>query len=162
MVTKSATLLSNYKYALLAVLLTCFCSTAFSADFVLKDFQGKTHRLSDYKGKWVLVNFWATWCPPCLHEIPELISLQNSRKDIQVIGLAMDSGTAKVVAAFAKKQGITYPVALSDRDLQAKIGDIEGLPTSFLYNPQGKQVSYKVGEITRESIETYIRNYKPK
>ncbi len=110
----------------------------------------------------MLVNFWATWCPPCLHEIPELISLQNAHKDVQVFGLAMDSGTAKVVAAFAKKQGITYPVALSDRDLQAKIGDIEGLPTSFLYNPQGKQVSYKVGEITRESIETYIKNYKPK
>ena len=162
MVTKSAPLLGNYRYALLALLLAGFCSTTLAADFVLKDFQGKTHRLSDYKGKWVLVNFWATWCPPCLHEIPELISLQNSRKDIQVIGLAMDSGTAKVVAAFAKKQGITYPVVMSDRKIQSQIGDIEGLPTSFLYNPQGKQVSYKVGEITRESIETYIKNYKPK
>lgn len=162
MVTKSAMLLGKAKGALLAVLLAGFCSTTLAADFVMKDLQGKTHRLSDYKGKWVLVNFWATWCPPCLHEIPELISLQKSRQDIQVFGLAMDSGTAKVVAAFSKKQGITYPVVMSDRDLQAKIGDIEGLPTSFLYNPQGKQVSYKVGEITRESIETYIKNYKPR
>ncbi len=110
----------------------------------------------------MLVNFWATWCPPCLHEIPELISLQKTRQDIQVIGLAMDSGTAKVVAAFAKKQGITYPVVMSDRKIQSQIGEIEGLPTSYLYNPQGKQVSYKVGEITKESIETYIKYYKPK
>jgi thiol-disulfide isomerase/thioredoxin len=110
----------------------------------------------------VLVNFWATWCPPCLHEIPELVSLQKAREDIQVIGIAMDSGTAKVVTAFAKKQGITYPVVMGDRKVQSQIGEIEGLPTSFLYNPQGKQVSYKVGEITRESIEIYIKNYKPK
>ncbi len=144
------------------LLLTCASVAASAADFSFKDLQGKTHRLADYKGKWVLINFWATWCPPCLHEIPELLSLQSSRKDIQVIGLAMDSGTAKVVAAFAKKQGITYPVVMSDRKIQSQIGEIDALPTSYLYSPQGKQVSYKVGEITRESIETYIRNYKPK
>lgn len=144
------------------LLLTCASVAASAADFSFKDLQGKTHRLADYKGKWVLINFWATWCPPCLHEIPELLSLQSSRKDIQVIGLAMDSGTAKVVAAFAKKQGITYPVVMSDRKIQSQIGEIDALPTSYLYSPQGKQVSYKVGEITRESIETYIKNYKPK
>lgn len=159
MVTRPLLFLHRWMWVLL---LTCASVAASAADFSFKDLQGKTHRLADYKGKWVLINFWATWCPPCLHEIPELLSLQSSRKDIQVIGLAMDSGTAKVVAAFAKKQGITYPVVMSDRKIQSQIGDIEGLPTSFLYNPQGKQVSYKVGEITRESIETYIRNYKPK
>ncbi len=156
--TKFVTRLSGWEKMWLALLLIGFCSAAFAADFSFKDLQGKEHRLSDYKGKWVLVNFWATWCPPCLHEIPELISLHNAHKDIQVIGLAMDSGTAKVVAAFAKKQGMIYTVALSDRKLQAQIGEIEGLPTSFLYNPQGEQVSYKVGEVTREGIEDYIKN----
>jgi thiol-disulfide isomerase/thioredoxin len=146
---------------LFAALLACSWAVQ-AADFAFKDLRGKSHRLSDYKGKWVLVNFWATWCPPCLHEIPELVSLQKAREDIQVIGIAMDSGTAKVVTAFAKKQGITYPVVMGDRKVQSQIGEIEGLPTSFLYNPQGKQVSYKVGEITRESIEIYIKNYKPK
>lgn len=158
--TKSATLLSNGRGALLALFLACCCSTVCAADFVLKDLQGKTHKLADYRGKWLLVNFWATWCPPCLHEIPELISLHNAHKDkdLQVIGLAMDSGTAKVVAAFSKKLGMTYPVALSDHKLQAQIGEIEGLPTSFLYNPQGEQVSYKMGEVTREGIESYIKD----
>ncbi|MEQ1588898.1 MAG: TlpA disulfide reductase family protein [Gallionella sp.] len=159
MVTRPLLFLHRWMWVLL---LTCASVAASAADFSFKDLQGKTHRLADYKGKWVLINFWATWCPPCLHEIPELLSLQSSRKDIQVIGLAMDSGTAKVVAAFAKKQGITYPVVMSDRKIQSQIGEIDALPTSYLYSPQGKQVSYKVGEITRESIETYIKNYKPK
>jgi thiol-disulfide isomerase/thioredoxin len=136
------------------------CFSCHAGDFSVKDLQGKTRRLADYHGKWVLVNFWATWCPPCLHEIPELISLNNSHqgKDLQVIGVAMDSGTAAVVAAFVKKQGMTYPVALSNRDLQAQIGEVEGLPTSFLYNPQGEKVSYKLGEVTRESIEDYMKS----
>lgn len=144
---------------LLALLLACASLSVNASDFVLKDLQGKTHRLADYKGKWVLVNFWATWCPPCLHEIPELIGLYNAHKnkELQVIGIAMDSGTAKVVAAFAKKQGMPYPVVLSDRKVQAQIGEIEGLPTSFLYDPQGKQVAYRVGEVTRESIEAYMQ-----
>jgi thiol-disulfide isomerase/thioredoxin len=144
-----------------AMLLALFVVSAQAADFSVKDLQGKTLHLSDYKGKWVLVNFWATWCPPCLHEIPDLIALQTAHKaDLQVIGLAMDSGTAKVVAAFAKKQGINYPVALSDRKLETQIanGGIEGLPTSFLYNPQGEQVSYRVGEISRAAIEDYIKS----
>lgn len=162
MATNSAMLSGNFRSALLALLLACCCSTAYSADFVLKDLQGKTHRLADYRGKWVLVNFWATWCPPCLHEIPELISLHNAHKDkdLRVIGIAMDSGTAAVVGAFAKKQGVTYPVVLSDSKTQSQIGSIEGLPTSFLYNPQGEQVSYRMGEVTRDSIETYIKNKK--
>jgi len=150
---------------LLAALLLGLCAGTQAADFSVKDVQGKTFHLSDYKGKWVLVNFWATWCPPCLHEIPELIALQTAHKgkDLQVIGLAMDSGTSKVVAAFAKKQGINYPVALSDRTLEAQIakGGIEGLPTSFLYDPQGELVSYRVGEITRASIEDYLKSKQP-
>ena len=158
---KQSAMFSFAAKKLFAATLLCCCAYANASDFSFKDLQGKTQRLADYRGKWVLVNFWATWCPPCLHEIPELISLNNAHKvsgDLQVIGIAMDSGTAKVVAAFAKKQGINYPVALSDRKIQSQIGEIEGLPTSFLYNPKGEQVSYKVGEITRDSIEAYIKS----
>jgi len=70
--------------------LACF-SVGHAAEFLLEDIQGKTHRLADYRGKWVLVNFWATWCSPCLSEIPELISLHDAHKDkdLLVIRIAM-------------------------------------------------------------------------
>ena len=131
-----------------------------AADFSLEDIQGKKHHLSDYRGKWVLVNFWATWCPPCLDEIPELISLHDAHqgKDLLVIGIAMDSGTREKVADFAKVHGISYPVVMGDRKNTAQIGAVDALPISYLYNPRGEQVSYQAGEVTRASIEAYIKN----
>ena len=129
-----------------------------AADFNLKDMQGKTHHLSDYRGKWVLVNFWATWCPPCLAEIPDLISLQSAHKDIVVIGIAMDYANGKIVADFVKKHAINYPIVLGTESTVAQIGGMEVLPTTYLYNPAGKQVSYLAGGITREAVEGYIKS----
>ena len=136
--------------------------SGYAADFSLEDTQGKTHRLADYRGKWVLVNFWATWCPPCLSEIPELTGLHNAHKDrdLVVIGISMDSGSGKKVADFAGAHGISYPIVLGNRRIAAQIGKLEVLPTSYLYSPNGEQVSYQAGEVTRESVETYIKNKK--
>src|SRR5574340_185305 len=133
-----------------------------AADFTLEDTQGKAQRFADYRGKWVLVNFWATWCPPCLGEIPELSSLHNAHKDndLVVIGIAMDSGSGRKVADFAGAHGISYPIVLGNRKIAAQIGKLEVLPTSYLYAPNGEQVSYQNGEVTRESIEAYIKNKK--
>lgn len=128
-----------------------------AADFTLQDMQGKTHHLSDYRGRWVLVNFWATWCPPCLAEIPDLISLQNAHKDIVVIGIAMDYSSGKLVADFVKKHGINYPVVLGNSSIVAQIGDMEVLPTTYLYSPAGQLASYQAGGITRASVEAFIR-----
>jgi peroxiredoxin len=141
----------------LAFLLVCSL-TSYAADFSLEDMHGKTLRLSDYRGKWVLVNFWATWCPPCLNEIPELVSLHNAHqdKDLSVIGVAMDSGSSKKVADFAQAHGISYPVVMGNRKVTDQIGAVEGLPVSYLYNPKGEHVSYQAGEVTRASIEAYI------
>jgi thiol-disulfide isomerase/thioredoxin len=136
--------------------------SGYAAGFSLQDMQGKTHRLADYRGKWVLVNFWATWCPPCLAEIPELNSLHNAHKDsdLVVIGIAMDSGSDKIVADFAKARGISYPVVLGDRKIAKEIGTLEVLPSSYLYAPNGEKVGYQAGDVTRVSIETYIKNKK--
>lgn len=130
-----------------------------AAGFTLQDMSGKTHRLTDYRGKWVLVNFWATWCPPCLSEIPELIALHNAHKDkdLVVIGVALDS-TRVSVTEFAGKSGISYPLVLGDRKMSGQIGAVEVLPTSYLYAPNGELVSRQAGEVTRASVETYIRN----
>lgn len=143
---------------LLLVLLLACSWTGHAADFLLEDIQGKTHRLADYRGKWVLVNFWATWCPPCLSEIPELSSLHNAHKDkdLLVIGVAMDSGSNRKVADFAQAHGISYPVVMGNRKITAQIGAVEVLPVSYLYNPKGEQVSYQAGEVTRASVEAYI------
>ncbi|MDZ4203127.1 MAG: TlpA disulfide reductase family protein [Gallionella sp.] len=136
-------------------------SAGFAADFELTDTQGNLHRLSDYRGKWLLVNFWATWCSPCLSEIPELVSLHNAHKDkdLEVIGVAIDS-TRTSVAALASKFGISYPLVIGNRKMVSQIGSVEGLPTSYLYAPNGELVSYQAGEVTRMSVETYIRNKK--
>jgi thiol-disulfide isomerase/thioredoxin len=142
---------------LLALLLAC-SSLGQAAGFVLEDIQGKTHRLADYRGKWVLVNFWATWCSPCLSEIPELISLHEAHKDkdLLVIGIAMQSGSHKKVADFAKAHHINYPVVLGDFRTAKQIGAVDVLPSSYLYDTKGELVSYQAGEVTRASVETYI------
>jgi len=144
-----------------AVVFLCCAAAATAQPFLFKDMQGKEQRLQDYRGKWVLVNFWATWCPPCLEEVPDLVSLHEAHKktDLVVIGVALDS-SEKSVREFVAKRHVSYPVVLGDYDLAAQVGEVEVLPTSYLYNPQGELVSYQEGLLTRSSIESYIKNKK--
>lgn len=145
-----------------AFLLIGFLLSAFNVaanEFLFKDLQGKEQRLSDYKGRWVLLNFWATWCPPCLEEIPDLVEMHNAHKtnDFAVIGIAMSSSRESVIS-FARQMDISYPIILGDDKSAAQVGRIDALPTSYLYDPSGKLVSYQSGMVTREAIESYIRS----
>jgi len=125
--------------------------------FTLTDTNGKTHTLDGYKGKWVLVNFWATWCPPCQEEIPDLIALHGEKKNnLVVIGIAMDYRNAKQVTDFADGLLVDYPIVLGNAQVASQIGPVQGLPTTYLYNPDGKMVAQQVGAITRESVESFI------
>jgi len=125
--------------------------------FTLTDSRGKTHRLADYKGKWVLVNFWATWCPPCLEEIPDLVALHENKKNkLTVIGIAMDYNDPRQVTDFAEQQMISYPIVLGDARKAAEVGPVRGLPTTYLFDPEGKVVAYNVGALTRAAVESYI------
>ena len=146
----------------LALLLWLGVTAAGARPFVFEDMQGQPQRLADYRGKWVLVNFWATWCPPCLEEIPDLVDLHraHSKKDLVVIGVALDS-SAKSVRQFIERFKVNYPVVLGDYDLAEQVGEVTVLPTSYLYNPQGELVSYQQGMVTRDSVESYIKGNKP-
>jgi len=119
---------------------------------------GKPHRLSDYKGKWVLVNYWATWCPPCLEEVPDLVTLydQHKGRDLMVIGIAFDYKSAKEVEKFVDDMLISYPIVLGDEKVAAQIGSAAVLPTTYFYNPQGKLVKVKRGIVTRQYVEQII------
>ena len=144
---------------LLAALLLALATSAPAFDLV--DSKGKSHKLSQYKGKWVLVNFWATWCPPCLVEIPDLAALhKNKKNNLVVLGVAMDYQDPQQVLDFAKEQAIPYPIILGDDLAIEQVGPVRGLPTTYLYNPQGKQVAYNVGLLTQEAVEKYIADKK--
>ena len=143
---------------LLAAWLLLFSVLASAHEFTLKDIHGQVHHLSDYRGKWVLVNFWATWCPPCLEELPDLAALYTAHKDkdLVVLGVAMEYPSAKVVRDFLKENPIPYPVVLGDYTMAKQIGEVEVLPTSYLFDPTGKPASSHAGAITRDSVEEYI------
>ncbi len=144
--------------ALLAVALLGVSAAVGAAGFSFQDTVGRKHSLEGYKGKWVLVNFWATWCPPCLEEIPDLIDLHDRHKDrdLVVLGVALDYRNQQQVKDFADQMFISYPVILGSYDSAAQVGKVNGLPTTYLFNPQGKMVAYNVGAITRKMVENYI------
>lgn len=144
----------------LLALALCLCIRGAGAyGFSFEDSAGKVHTLSGYKGKWVLVNFWATWCPPCLREIPDLSELSRERSDIIIIGIAMEYDDARDVMKFVDKMSIPYPIVLGDRASVAQLGDeISLLPSTYLFDPEGRPAARKIGLITRAEIETFINN----
>jgi thiol-disulfide isomerase/thioredoxin len=128
--------------------------------FVLKDMAGKTHSLAGYKGKWVLVNYWATWCPPCQEEIPDLIALHEKRRDLAILGIALEYQSDKEVRTFVDDNLMSYPIVLGDDKLIEQIGTTEVLPTSYIFNPQGQLVKIWRGMITRQDIEKLVQPRK--
>ncbi len=128
-------------------------------DFALKSIEGKTVKLSDYKGKVVIIDFWATWCPPCRKGIPDLISIQKDFKDdLVIIGISLDGEkTIKDVPGFVKSYGINYPIVYGDEKVVAAYGGIEGIPTAFIVDKEGNVVDQHVGLVP---IETYVNKIK--
>ena len=143
---------------MLLVCLSLCSATAMAHDFKFQDTQGKMQNLADYRGKWVLVNFWATWCPPCQEETPDLIALHNAHKntDLVVIGIALDS-TRAAVAEFVAKYGIPYPIIFSSyTTAETEVGTVENLPTTYMYDPTGKQVIFQEGAVSRADVEAFL------
>src|SRR5262250_11822 len=115
-------------------------------DLKAKDVNGQELSLEAYKGKVVLLNFWATWCGPCRAEIPGLIRIQEVYKDrLQIIGMDVDDDNPEQLRAFVKDQGINYPVAMTSDPVRLAYGGIAALPTLFVINQDGKVVQKHVG-----------------
>ena len=122
--------------------------------FTLQDVNGKKVSLSDFKGKVVIVDFWATWCPPCRRSIPDLIDLQKKYKNkIAVIGISVDMDTRSDVAPFVKQNKINYKVLYATPEVVQAYGNIDAIPTSFIIDQHGNIVTQHVGLTPKE---TYI------
>jgi cytochrome c biogenesis protein CcmG/thiol:disulfide interchange protein DsbE len=129
-------------------------------DFNLIDVEGKEIKLTSYKGKIVILDFWATWCGPCRMGVPDLVSLQKEYKnDLVVIGISTDkfSGTDKDIVPFMKHFSINYPVVHADESVIKEYGGINAIPTSFVIDKKGNIVDMHIGLVSKEK---YIKKIK--
>jgi thiol-disulfide isomerase/thioredoxin len=128
-------------------------------DFSLAALDGKTQKLSDYRGKAVLLNFWATWCEPCKIEMPWFVELQKKYgpQGLQVVGVAMDDSDTKDIAAFAQKMGVNYPILIGKEEVGTQYGGVQYLPSTFYISRDQKIVDRVFGLVSRSEIEANIQ-----
>ena len=132
-------------------------ATAAAPDFTVTDIQGKKLSLSAYRGKVVLLDFWATWCAPCLEEIPHFVDMQQKlgSQGFQALGISMDDGP-KPVQQFYADHKLNYPVAVGDAKLADSFGGILGLPVTFVINRDGQIRKKFVGATDPALIEREV------
>jgi thiol-disulfide isomerase/thioredoxin len=128
-------------------------------DFELKTLEGKPLRLSDYRGKAVLLNFWATWCGPCKIEMPWFVDLQKKYgpQGLQIVGVAMEDTDVADIKKFTQEMGVNYPVARGREAVGEAYGGVMGLPTSFYIGRDGSIVEQSAGLIGKDEIEKHIQ-----
>jgi peroxiredoxin len=127
-------------------------------DFTLKDSNGKDFKLSDYKGKIVLLNFWATWCGPCKIEIPWFIEFEQKYKDrgFAVLGVSMDDDGWPVVKPYLEQKKINYRVAMGNDSVGNLYGGVDSLPTTFIIDKEGRVASTHVGLVGKNDYQNEI------
>ena len=131
-------------------------------DFTLLDIYGDEKKLSDFKGKVVILDFWATWCPPCRDLIPNFIELYNEYRDegLEIIGVTMDWNADRVAGPFALENGIDYTILLGNRNISDLYGGISAIPTTFVLDREGgirkKYIGYREKDLFEEDIKELL------
>jgi len=128
-------------------------------EFALESLEGKTVHLSDYRGKAVLLNFWATWCEPCKIEMPWFVDLQKQYgpEGLQIVGVAMDDASHDDIAKFAQKMGVNYPILIGKEAVGDSFGGVQFLPATFYIDREGKVVDKIFGLKGRGEIEDDVK-----
>lgn len=131
-------------------------------DFSLPDVAGAQHRLADYRGKWVVVNYWATWCTPCLEELPELeeFHARHKDKDVVVLGVNMEDIDTKNLREFIDDYFITFTILRGGANHTSPLGPIYGLPSTYVIAPDGEIAATHLGRVNGAKLEKFIENGK--
>ncbi len=144
---------------MLGLLIASFATNA--VDMPLTGVDGRQTNLDAFLGKWVVVNYWATWCPPCLYEMPELQDFhdRHANQDAVVIGINVELIGRQRLETFLDDYFITYPIFTAGPTQQSELGSIPGLPTTFLVTPAGEVVARQVGPVTGDMLEQFIQSW---
>jgi thiol-disulfide isomerase/thioredoxin len=145
---------------ILVFLVTNSFSSTQMPQFELPDaINGEKVSSSSFEGKTLLLTFFATWCPPCLEEVPTLIQLQNEYRDdnFSVIGLSVDQGGARAVKRLIEKKSINYPVVMADSQIMEDFGGVYGIPVAFLINKKGNVVKKYTGYVPKSILEKDLK-----
>ncbi|OLP66276.1 hypothetical protein BACPU_05780 [Bacillus pumilus] len=126
-------------------------------DFQLKTLEGKTVSLADYRGKKVLVNFWATWCQPCRTEMPDLDAIRSENDQVEVLAVNLTTTEKSVdhIAAFKDELSLSFPVLLDEKGIQARY-QVLSYPTTYILDEEGRIMSVKHQMLTKKEIETEL------
>jgi thiol-disulfide isomerase/thioredoxin len=131
-------------------------------EFTLPDLSGRAVALSEFRGKTVVIDFWATWCPPCIFQVPELNRFWEANReagDVAVLGVAVDAEGASVVAPWVKEQGVEYPILIGSEELAKQFGAL-GFPTLVVVKPDGTIDSLHVGLIEVAELERILSDHR--